>query len=38
MIAVDKNVLICAHWVESEWHETATARLVALGEGVGRWA
>ena len=38
MIAVDTNVLIYAHRVESEWHETAAARLVELGEGVQRWA
>ena len=38
MIAVDTNVLICAHRVESEWHEAAAARLVAMGEAVERWA
>lgn len=38
MIAVDTNVLIYAHRIESEWHEAAAARLIALGEGVERWA
>ena len=38
MIAVDTNVLIYAHRIESEWHEAAVARLVALGEGAARWA
>lgn len=38
MIAVDTNILIYAHRVESEWHEAAVARLVALGEGAERWA
>ena len=38
MIAVDTNVLTYAHRVESEWHGEAAARLVALGEGVERWA
>lgn len=38
MIAVDTNILIYAHRIESEWHEAAVARLVALGEGVERWA
>ncbi len=38
MIAVDTNILIYAHRTESEWHEAAASRLVALGEGVERWA
>ena len=38
MIAVDTNILIYAHRVESEWHQAAVARLVALGEGTERWA
>ena len=38
MIAVDTNVLIYAHRVESEWHEAAAERLVTLGEGAERWA
>jgi len=38
VIAVDTNILIYAHRIESERHEAAAARLVALGEGVERWA
>ncbi len=38
MIAVDTNILIYAHRIESACHEAAAARLVALGEGVERWA
>ena len=38
MIAVDTNILIYAHRGETELHEAATARLVALAEGVQRWA
>ena len=38
MIAVDTNILICAHRREVELHGAATSRLVALAEGVERWA
>ena len=38
MTAADTNILIYAHRIESEWHEAAAARLVALSEGVERWA
>ena len=38
MIAVDTNVLICAHRVETPLNEAATAELVALAEGAEPWA
>lgn len=38
MIAVDTNIMIYAHRAESELHEAAASRLVALCEGVERWA
>ncbi len=38
MIAVDTNILIYAHRAETALHEAAASRLVALGEGVERWA
>ena len=37
MIAVDSNVLIYAHRGETEWHDAAASRLVALAEGAERW-
>ncbi len=38
MIAVDTNVLVHAHREESEWHESAVARVASLAEGQGPWA
>ena len=38
MIAVDTNILIYAHRGETALHEAASSRLVALAEGVERWA
>jgi toxin-antitoxin system PIN domain toxin len=36
MIAVDTNILVHAHRVDSPWHEAATEALGALG--AARWA
>ena len=38
MIAVDTNVLVYAHREELPQHRQARARLVALAEGLARWA
>ena len=38
MIAVDSNLLICAHREESPWHEAAATRLTELAEGKAAWA
>ena len=38
MIAVDTNVLICAHRIESEFNVAATSELVRLAEGTQPWA
>ena len=38
MIAVDTNILVYAHRVDSPWHETASARLTELAEGRSPWA
>ena len=38
MIAVDTNILIYAHRGETELHEAAVSRLVALAEGAEKWA
>ena len=38
MIAVDTNIPIYAHRGETELHQAAETRLVALAEGVERWA
>jgi uncharacterized protein len=38
LIAVDTNVLVYAHRVESEWHDRAAARVRELAEGRGAWA
>ncbi len=38
MIAVDTNILIYAHRVETALHGAAASRLVALAEGPDRWA
>ena len=37
MIAVDTNVLVCAHRAETAVHAVATRRLVELAEGTGLW-
>ncbi len=37
MIAVDTNVLVCAHRAETALHEAATKRLVELAEGRELW-
>ena len=38
MIAVDTNIAIHAHRVDSPWHAAAAARLRELAEGSGAWA
>jgi toxin-antitoxin system PIN domain toxin len=38
MIAVDTNVLVYAHREDTDWHETAFARITELAEGKGPWA
>lgn len=38
MIAVDTNVLICAHRSETELHSRARERLTTLAEGSEPWA
>ena len=38
MIAVDTNLLVYAHRVDSEWHGAASARLRELAEGRAAWA
>ena len=38
MIAIDTNILIYAHRVETDLHEAAAEQLVALAEGAVRWA
>ena len=38
MIAVDTNIAIHAHRVDSPWHAAAAARLRGLVEGSGAWA
>ena len=38
MIAVDTNILIYGHRGETGLHGRAAARLVALAEGIERWA
>ena len=38
MIAVDTNVLIYAHRAETGLHGPTVSQLVALAEGIERWA
>jgi toxin-antitoxin system PIN domain toxin len=38
MIAIDTNILVCAHREDSEWHENALRRIKSLSEGQPRWA
>jgi toxin-antitoxin system PIN domain toxin len=38
MIAVDTNLLVCAHRHESEWHVPAARTIMKLAEGDGPWA
>lgn len=38
MIAVDTNILVYAHRVDSPWHETACERVTYLAEGKAPWA
>lgn len=38
MIAVDTNIVVYAHRVDSPWHAAAAARLRDLVEGSGAWA
>ena len=38
MIAVDTNVLVYAHRVDSPWHEAAVLALRGLAEGTAPWA
>ena len=38
MIAVDTNILIYAHRSETKLHGAAASRIVALAQGVERWA
>ena len=38
MIALDTNVLVYAHRLESPWHERASATLVGLANGRAPWS
>ena len=38
MIAVDTNVLVCAHRTDLPLHEPARARIAELAEGAAAWA
>ena len=38
MIAVDTNILVYAHRVDSPWHELASERVAGLAEGRAPWA
>jgi uncharacterized protein len=38
MIAVDTNILVCAHRRDSEWHELAFRAIAELAEGQTEWA
>lgn len=38
MIAVDTNILVYAHRVDSEWHEPAERAVRGLAEGSSGWA
>ncbi|MEW6273432.1 MAG: TA system VapC family ribonuclease toxin [Thermodesulfobacteriota bacterium] len=38
MIALDTNVLVYAHRVDSEWHDRAATRMRGLAEGRAPWA
>ncbi len=38
MIAVDTNILVYAHREDSQWHDTAYARIARLAEGRASWA
>ena len=37
-MAVDTNLLVYAHRVDSEWHASALGKLVSLAEGRSQWA
>lgn len=38
MIAVDTNILVYAHRIESAWHDRAEQAVRELAEGTGLWA
>ena len=38
MVAVDTNILVYAHRVDSEWHDRAAIRVRELAEGHAPWA
>ena len=38
MIAVDTNILVCAHRRDNQWHEQAAACVRELAEGTASWA
>jgi toxin-antitoxin system PIN domain toxin len=38
LIAVDTNLLVYAHRIDSEWHEQAVARVRELAEARSPWA
>jgi toxin-antitoxin system PIN domain toxin len=38
VIAIDTNILIYAHREESDWHETAFRKVMAVAEGKAPWA
>lgn len=38
MIAVDTNILVCAHRRDSEWHQRAVQVVAELAEGATPWA
>ena len=38
MIAVDTNILVYAHRVDSEWHEPAAEKIAGLAESSLEWA
>ena len=37
MIAVDTNILVFAHRVDSQWHDSAMSRITELAEGRSPW-
>ena len=38
MIAIDTNILVYAHRIESSWHESAVTKITELAEGRAPWA
>lgn len=38
MIAVDTNILICAHRIDAPFHDAAVSQVTRLAEGIAAWA